>query len=158
MTQVSIVIGATDVVVHLQRAEAGSVFGIPFGVDALIAHYLESDPPRPEELTNAIGAVIDHLDDLVRIDPDVIGAITTVRGPEAEAIAAVEVGGPPTLPFELTREAAEDVFRTLATEARADRALNPGLEPDLVDRVVAGSCVVVGIIRRLHLGAVTVAP
>lgn len=158
MTRLDVVIGATDVVVHLQRAEGASVFGIPFGIDVLSALHLESDPPRPEELTNAIGAVVDHLDDLVRIDPDVIGATTSLRGPEAEAIAAVEVGGAPTLPFELTREAAEDVFRTLATEARADRAFNPGLDPDLVDRVVAGCCVVVGIMRRLHLSTVTVAP
>ncbi len=158
MTQVDIVIGATDVVAHRQRAVGEAVFGIPVGIDVLTAHHLESDPPRPEELTNAIGAVVDHLDDLVRIDPDVIGATTTVRGPEAEAIAAVEVGAAPTLPFALTREAAEDVFRTLATEGRADRALNPGLDPDLVDRAVAGCCVVVGVMRRLHLSVVTVAP
>jgi exopolyphosphatase/guanosine-5'-triphosphate,3'-diphosphate pyrophosphatase len=156
MTQLQVTIGSTDVVVLVRRADAASVFGIPFGIEQLSTHYLESDPPRPEELTNAIGAVVDHLDDLVRIDPDVLAAATAVCGPEAEAIAAVELGGAPTLPFELTRTAAEDVFRTLATEPRADRALNPGLDPQLVDRVVAGSCVLVGIMRRLHLDTVTV--
>lgn len=158
MTRLSIRVGASDVVVHLDRDGDSSVFGIPFGVDRLHSHYLESDPPRPEELTNAIGAVFDHLDDLVRIDAYVLGAPTTIHGPEIEAIAAVEVGGQPNLPFELSREAAEDVFRTLATERRSDRRLNPGLAPELVDRVVGGSCVLVGIMRRLHLAAVTVAP
>lgn len=156
MTRLIIDVGAGDVVVHVHRDDGQSVFGIPFGIDRLCSHYLESDPPRPEELTNAIGAVVDHLDDLVRIDSGVLAAMTSVRGPELEALAAVEVGGSASLPFELGREAAEDVFRTLATETRAERALNPGLEPHLVDRALAGSCVLVGIMRRLHLPAVVV--
>jgi exopolyphosphatase/pppGpp-phosphohydrolase len=156
VTRLRVDMGPTDVVVHLERDDESAVFDIPFGIDRLRDLYLGSDPPRPEELTNAIGAVVDHLDDLVRDHPDVLGAATSVSGHEARAIAAVEVGGTPTLPFELAREAAEEVFRTLVTEPRADRALNPGLEPHLVDRVVAGSCVVVGVMRRLHLASVTV--
>jgi exopolyphosphatase/pppGpp-phosphohydrolase len=157
VTRLRVDIGPDQVVVHLERDDEASVFGIPFGIDRLRDLYLGSDPPRPEELTNAIGAVVDHLDDLVRDNPDVLGAATSMRGHEVRAIAAVEVGGAPTLPFELAREAAEDVFRTLVTEPRADRALNPGLEPHLVDRVVAGSCMLVGVMRRLHLASVTVA-
>jgi exopolyphosphatase/pppGpp-phosphohydrolase len=156
VTRLRVDIGPDDVVVHLGRDDDDVVFGIPFGVDRLRDLYLASDPPRPEELTNAIGAVVDHLDDLVRDNPDVLGAATSVCGHEVRAIAAVEVGGAPTLPFELAREAAEEVFRTLVTEPRADRALNPGLEPHLVDRVVAGSCLIVGVMRRLHLASVTV--
>ena len=33
-----------------------------------------SDPPRPEELTNAIGTVVDHLDDMLRVLPAAIDA------------------------------------------------------------------------------------
>lgn len=150
-------IGTRDVVVHVRRTDdAPSLFGVPFGVEQLRTQQLHTDPPRPEELTNAIGAVVDHLDDLVRQDPDVLGAAVTVRGPEAVAIAAVEVGGAPALPFVLDRAAAEEVFRTVATEPRGDRALNPGLETEMVDRIVASCCILVGVMRRLHLDAVTV--
>ena len=53
----------------------------------------------------------------------------------------------------LTKEAAEDVFRTLATETRAQRIANPGLEEARADVIVAGMCVLVTIMRRLGLDA-----
>ena len=132
---------------------------LPVGV-ATLAQQFTTDPPRPEDLTNAIGAVADHLDDLVRERPDLVDAPVTMSGPEATAIAAVELGGSAVLPFVLHRDAAEDVFRTMATERRADRSKNPGLDPLLVDRVVAGCCTVVAVMRKLQLDSlvVTVAP
>ena len=51
--------------------------------------------------------------------------------------------------FRLTHEAAEDVFRTLATESRADRIHNPGLEEARADVIVGGCCVLVAIFREL---------
>jgi exopolyphosphatase/pppGpp-phosphohydrolase len=54
------------------------------------------------------------------------------------------------------RDGAEEVFRALATESRADRLHNPGLEPARVDTVLAASCVLVGMMRRLQLDAVTI--
>jgi exopolyphosphatase/guanosine-5'-triphosphate,3'-diphosphate pyrophosphatase len=74
----------------------------------------------------------------------VAGTITTV--------AAVELGLPEydrdrTHHFRLTRSAAEDVFRTLATEARADRIHNPGLEEARADVIVGGCCVLVAVLR-----------
>ena len=51
--------------------------------------------------------------------------------------------------FRLTRAAAEDVFRTVATEPAALRAHNPGLEPGRVDVIVGGAAVLVGIFRVL---------
>ncbi|MFN8022161.1 MAG: hypothetical protein U0Q03_11595 [Acidimicrobiales bacterium] len=130
---------------------------VPIGVLTL-AGELATDPPRPEELTNAVGAVADHLDDLVRARPDLVGAPVSMSGPEITAVVAVEVGGAPPLPFVLERGAAEDVFRTVATEPRADRARNPGLDPVLVDRIVAGSCAVVAVLRKLQLDAIEVRP
>ena len=44
--------------------------------------------------------------------------------------------------------AAEDVFRTLATENRRDRAHNPGLAPDRVDTIVAGALILVTVMRH----------
>jgi exopolyphosphatase/guanosine-5'-triphosphate,3'-diphosphate pyrophosphatase len=129
----------------------------PVGSDLLGGEHLHSDPPRPEELTNAIGAVVDHVDDLVLERPDAIGAEVEVFGRLAVAIAAVEHGGHPPLPFLLERAAAEDVFRTLATETARERRHNPGLADELVESVVAGCCIMVGLMRRLHLAQVAVA-
>ena len=56
----------------------------------------------------------------------------------------------------LTRGAVEDVFRTLATETHDERRRNPGLPLDHVPTVVGGCCVVVALLRGLHLDAVTV--
>jgi exopolyphosphatase/guanosine-5'-triphosphate,3'-diphosphate pyrophosphatase len=53
--------------------------------------------------------------------------------------------------FELTRPAVEDVFRTLATENRAERLGNPGLEVGRADVIVGGLCVLVQIMRQLDL-------
>lgn len=49
--------------------------------------------------------------------------------------------------FRLTRVAAEDVFRTLATEAAAERRHNPGLESGRVDVIVGGAVVLVTLMR-----------
>jgi exopolyphosphatase/guanosine-5'-triphosphate,3'-diphosphate pyrophosphatase len=133
-------------------------FALPVGISTLLTRELDGDPPRPEALTNAIAAVADQLDDVVRLAPAIVGADVEVAGDDARAIAAVEVGGEPPLPFTLSRDAAEDVFRTLATETRVERAHNPGLARDLVDSVVAGSCAMVALMRRLQLDSVTVVP
>lgn len=50
------------------------------------------------------------------------------------------------------------MFRTVATEQHADRARNPGLDPLLVDRIVAGSCAVVAVLRKLQLDTIEVGP
>ena len=50
--------------------------------------------------------------------------------------------------FRLTRAAAEDVFRTLATEAHDDRLANPGLELERADVIVGGCCVLVSVFRH----------
>lgn len=125
---------------------------IPFGVVTLGANDLVSDPPRPEELTNAIGSVVDHLDDMLRVLPDAADAEGIgIVGTMAAVIAAVEFGGDPPLPFALRRDAAEDLFRTVATESASERALNPGLPEEAVSTIVAACCIVVAVMRHLHL-------
>lgn len=131
---------------------------VPVGPARLNRTELGSDPPSPAELTNAIGAVLDHLDDVVRELPGAaLADAVHIAGAEPSAIACVEVGRSVELPFDLSRDAAEDVFRTVATERRADRARNPGLPADLIDSVVAGCCVLVAVMRRLRLDTITIA-
>jgi uncharacterized protein len=140
-------------------SHAGRDYRIPIGPAQLLATDLvDPDPPAPEQLTNAVGRVADHVDDLLRDVPETIDAHDVhVRGEELWHLAAVELGHPPTTPsVVIHRDAAEEVFRALATESRADRLHNPGLEPARVDSVLAASCVLVGMMRRLQLAAVTI--
>ncbi|HSB87401.1 MAG TPA: hypothetical protein VLD86_13890 [Ilumatobacteraceae bacterium] len=124
---------------------------IPVGATTLTNESF-SDPPRPEELSNAIGTVVDHLDDMLRALPGAVDADDVgIVGDHAAVIAAVEYGGDPPLPLALDRAAAEDVFRTVATESAVERARNPGLPPGAVDSVVGACCFVVALMRHLHL-------
>ena len=73
-------------------------------------------------------------------------------------VAAVEQGLPEydrdaIHHFVLEHEAVEDVFRTLATETRAQRLHNPGLEEARADVIVGGVCVLVTIMRHWGLGS-----
>ncbi|WP_419552186.1 exopolyphosphatase [Candidatus Poriferisodalis sp.] len=122
--------------------------------------FLASDPPQPSELSSAISVARLHLDDIDREHPvigrgvpaarlvGVAGTITTV--------AAVEIGLDTYDPemidgFVLTRAAAEDVFRTLATERLADRVHNPGLHVDRAPVIVGGCCILVAIMRHWEI-------
>jgi exopolyphosphatase/guanosine-5'-triphosphate,3'-diphosphate pyrophosphatase len=153
--------GSTEVMIGVGN-ELQHTVSFPFGAVVLTETELHRDPPRPEELTNAIGFATDFMDDLVREQPQVLEA-TRVVGVAGTivTIAAVELGiarfDPVALHgMTLTREAAEDVFRTLATESLADRKSNPGLPPERADVIVGGCCALVGIMRRLRLPSITV--
>ena len=69
----------------------------------------------------------------------------------------MERGGElPEATVPLAREAAEEVFRALATERRADRLQNPGLDPRRVDTILGTCCLVLAVMRRLRLDRVLV--
>ena len=137
-------------------------FSIPLGAVTLTSKHFTTDPPRPEDLTNAIGEVTDHLDDLIRLRPELAGSdeFAGVAG-TIVTVAAVEIGlmqfdSSRLQDFVLTREAVEDVFRTLATETLSERKLNPGLPSARADVIVGGCCILVAIMRRLNLPAITI--
>ena len=153
--------GSTEIMIG-QGNSLQHTSSFPVGAVVLTETELHRDPPRPEELTNAIGLVTDFMDDLVREQPQVLEA-TRVVGVAGTivTIAAVELGiarfDPVALhDMTLTREAAEDVFRTLATESLTDRKSNPGLPAERADVIVGGCCALVGIMRRLRLPSITV--
>ena len=131
------------------------VMSIDVGAGRVTERELHGDPPRPEELTNAIGLVWDHVDDVLRELPAVAEAGTIVGlGGTVKVAASVELGLPQfdaaaVHGFEFSRAAVEDVFRTLATESLADRLHNPGLPADRAEVIVGGCCVLVAILRRL---------
>ena len=135
---------------------------LPFGVVTLTEAELHSDPPRAEELSNAVSMVGDAVDNAAIEHPKLAGAqrVVGVAG-SIVTIAAVELG---LQQFDaarlhgmvLTKSAAEDVFRTLATERLADRVHNPGLPVERAGVIVGGCCLLVAIMRRLHLDHIIV--
>jgi exopolyphosphatase/guanosine-5'-triphosphate,3'-diphosphate pyrophosphatase len=145
--------GSTELIVGTTEVEA--VRSLDLGCVRLTEKHLASDPPAPEELSNAIAEATQLFDDVVREVPDFTTARTLVGvAGTVSTVAAVEVGlaewdREVIHHFRLTRAAAEDVFRTLATESAADRAHNPGLEPARVDVIVGGCCALVSLFRSL---------
>jgi exopolyphosphatase/pppGpp-phosphohydrolase len=132
----------------------GGSWTIPVGPVSLVERELErSDRPAPEQLTNALGIVIDHLDDVVRESPMVLSAPSvTFTGRHAVGFGRVELGLD-TLPsgYVVQRSDADEVFRTLVAEPRAERLHNPGLDPDDIETIIGASCVVLAVMRRLEL-------
>jgi exopolyphosphatase / guanosine-5'-triphosphate,3'-diphosphate pyrophosphatase len=146
--------GSTELIVGTERVEG--VMSIDIGCVRLTEKFLLHDPPQPEELTACISLSEAYLDDVAREIPAVAEARTLVGlAGTITTVAAVEIGletydRDRIHHFHLTRDAAEDVFRTLATESRADRIHNPGLEEARADVIVAGCCVLVALFR--HFG------
>jgi exopolyphosphatase/guanosine-5'-triphosphate,3'-diphosphate pyrophosphatase len=128
---------------------------IAVGSVRLTEQQLLSDPPAPEELSNALAIVDAHLDDVLRELPGARDAVTLLGiGGTITTVAAIEIGlaqydRDVIHHFVLTRPAAEDVFRTLATERLGDRVHNPGLRRDRADIIVGGCCVLLAVMRRL---------
>jgi exopolyphosphatase / guanosine-5'-triphosphate,3'-diphosphate pyrophosphatase len=144
------ILGAADPAIEVE-----GVLSVDVGCVRLTEKFLQHDPPQPEELTAAISLVEAYLEDVRRELPGVADVRTLVGvAGTITTVAAVEIGlatydRDRIHHFRLTREAAEDVFRTLATESRADRIHNPGLEEARADVIVGGCCVLVAIMRRL---------
>jgi len=142
--------------------EVDGVLSVDVGCVRLTEKFLLHDPPQSDELSASISLVDTYLEDVRRELPTAAEARTLVGvAGTVTTVAAVELGLVDYDPrlvhhFVLTRDAAEDVFRTLATEARADRIHNPGLEEARADVIVGGCCVLVAILRRFGFDEMTV--
>ncbi len=147
--------GSTELVVGTD-APAG-VHSMDVGCVRLTEKYLHHDPPRAEELADALADVRDQLEDAVLAVPELgeaarlIGVAGTVTTVAAVELGLSEYSRDRIHHFWLTRDAAEDVYRTLATEKRADRVFNPGLEEARADVIVGGCIALVAILRFFGL-------
>jgi exopolyphosphatase/guanosine-5'-triphosphate,3'-diphosphate pyrophosphatase len=143
--------GSTEFALGTTSCE-GAV-SIDVGCVRLTEKYIEHDPPHPEELTAAISYTEAWLDDVARLLPGSLAHRTLVGlAGTVSTVASVEQGlaeydRDEIHHFVLTKDAAEDVFRTLATETREERLGNPGLEEARADVIVGGCCALVAILR-----------
>ncbi|HEY2430317.1 MAG TPA: Ppx/GppA phosphatase family protein [Acidimicrobiales bacterium] len=147
--------GSTELVVG-DRQPAG-IQSLDVGCVRLTEKFIDHDPPRPEELSDALAYVRDRLEEATVAVPglrdarQMVGLAGTVT-----TVAAVELGlatydRDKIHHFWLSRAAAEDVYRTLATEDREGRLGNPGLEEARADVIVGGCIVLVAILRFFDL-------
>jgi exopolyphosphatase/guanosine-5'-triphosphate,3'-diphosphate pyrophosphatase len=148
-------IGGGSTEFSLGSHDAEGVVSVDMGCVRFTEQYINTDPPAPEELSACLSIADAFIEDVVRDLPGVGDAKTFVGlAGTVTTVAAVEIGlatydRDRIHHFRLTHAAAEDVFRTLATESRADRVFNPGLEEARADVIVGGCCVLVSIFRRL---------
>ena len=148
--------GSTEFIVGTDEPEG--LISIDIGCVRLTEQFLHSDPPTAEELSQAVSVVRDHLADVDRAVPGAAGREDARSAPRARcgrwprsSSASTPRESERIHHFRLTRAAAEEVFRTLATEPIAQRRHNPGLEPGRVDVIVGGAIVVVGVHAALGL-------
>jgi exopolyphosphatase / guanosine-5'-triphosphate,3'-diphosphate pyrophosphatase len=143
--------GSTEFIVGTHHPEG--LLSVDMGSVRVTEHYLASDPPAPEELSAAQSVVRDHLADVERELPAVRDAATLIGlAGTITTVAAIELGlaeydRDKIHHYRLAKPAAEDVFRTLATETADQRRHNPGLDPGRVDVIVGGALVLVTIMR-----------
>jgi exopolyphosphatase/guanosine-5'-triphosphate,3'-diphosphate pyrophosphatase len=149
--------GSTEFAVGTTYPPEG-VLSTDIGCVRLTEKFLHSDPPAPEELSQAFDVVRGHLDDVAREIPTVVdvrrfvGLAGTVTTMAAVELGLADYDRDKIHHFVLTRPAAEDVFRTLATERRSQRIHNPGLEEARADVIVAGAVILVAIMRYFDFG------
>ena len=112
--------------------EVEAAVSIDVGCVRLTERFIEHDPPQPEELVAAISYTESWLDDVDRAIPSAREATTVIGlAGTVSTVVAVEIGlatydRDRVHHFVLTRDAAEDVFRTLATETRGRSHPQPG--------------------------------
>ncbi len=145
--------GSTEFVVGTDKPEG--LISIDVGCVRVTETFLHSDPPLPDELSNAVQVLRDHMADVVREVPGVRDCATLVGlAGTVSAVASIEQGlveydRSRIHGFRITRSAAEDVFRTLATESLEQRRFNPGLETERASVIVGGCIVLVSVLRSL---------
>ncbi|MEC7506770.1 MAG: Ppx/GppA phosphatase family protein [Actinomycetota bacterium] len=147
--------GSTEFAFGTDEAEAA--MSLDIGCVRLTEKYVEHDPPRPEELVACLSITEAHLDDVARQMPQIahtttfVGLAGTVSTAAAVELGLAEYDRDQIQHVVLTKEAAEDVYRTLVTEARGDRIHNPGLEEARADVIVGGMCILVRIMRYFDI-------
>jgi exopolyphosphatase/guanosine-5'-triphosphate,3'-diphosphate pyrophosphatase len=150
---------AVDIGDEIVTRNGGAGLALATTMSELLDALGDADPPTPQSLSNAIGAVTDDIDNLLRQRPDVAERrLLELTGDEAWHLAVVERGRDPNGPvarLTVARDDLEDLFRTIATERRGDRLHNPGLQAQRVDTIVATCCAVLAFMRRLRFDATT---
>lgn len=149
--------GSTELAVGSgEPGEKPQAVSLDVGCVRVAERFLETDPPTAEELSQAVSVVRIYVQEArnqipeLREAPRLVGVAGTFTTMAAVEMGLIDYDRSKVHHFDLTRDAAEDVFRTLATERLADRVHNPGLAPERADVIVAGALVAVCVMRELE--------
>lgn len=150
--------GSTEFAYGVDKPSA--TVSIDVGSVRLTEQLLHGDPLLPEELSMAFDVVRGYLADVsMAISQNAntcIGLAGTITTMAAIDVGLREYSFGALHHVRLTRNAAEEVFRTLATETLEQRKHNPGLPPERADVIVGGAVVVCGIMRHFELNELVV--
>lgn len=155
-------IGGGSIEFAVGSHESTGHLSLPLGARSIVDAYLEHDPPRPEELVAALSVLEAHYDDVLRELPGVssaevfIGVAGTITTMAAVDLGLLSYDRDAIDGFVLTRDGAEDLFRTLVTEPLDDRLQNPGLPANRAVSILGGSCAVVKLMRHFALDELVV--
>ncbi len=152
---------ASEASVHLPGIELYGWTSLDIGCVRLSERYLHGDPPRPEELHEAIRDVEANLVEAERAVPiqearTVIGLAGTVTSLAAMDLKLDAYDPDAVHHYRLTRAAIESLFRYLASSTREELRGEPGLEPARADVIVGGALVLAAMMRRWDFDAVVV--
>jgi exopolyphosphatase/pppGpp-phosphohydrolase len=153
-------IGDVSTVIDIVDSHGGRTrIEVPAGAHTLTGE-ISGDPPSSMSLANAVGSASDDMEEALRQCPDLaLVRQWSASGPIATTAAAIELGvcDPAAIDgLVLTKSQGEEIFRTIVTESRADRAHNPGLDHGQLDTIVGGLCVLVSAFRRLGISELTI--
>ncbi len=132
----------------------------PIGALTLSERFIHSDPPTPGEVKAVRQEIDRHLDGFAWLPKknagELVGLGGTVRN--LARIEAARSGYPlKTLHgFPLTRASVEETLDQLRRTPLAKRSKIPGLRPDRADIILPGVLVVLAVLERLGLDALTV--
>lgn len=139
--------------------EPEGVRSIDVGCVRLSERLLRRDPPTAAELAQALALVEEGIEEVCRELPAVADAaqlvvlagIVTGHAAVKRRLATSDPDG--VRRHVLHRGAAEELLSTLARTRRADLVHGSGLERALADVIVAGTAILVGIMRHLRFEA-----
>ncbi|BEQ15462.1 Ppx/GppA phosphatase family protein [Desulfoferula mesophila] len=145
--------GSTEVA----ALEGGWAHSLPLGAVSLTEAHLAGDPPAAGEMAALSQAALQTLEPLARIEAQRLvataGTAATV-GALLLGMATYEAGRVNNLA--VSRNQLEEQLERLAALPLAQRKLQPGLEPERADIILAGMAILRGLLLVLHLEQMTV--
>jgi exopolyphosphatase/guanosine-5'-triphosphate,3'-diphosphate pyrophosphatase len=145
--------GSTELVVGVPGEEPLAAVSLDVGCVRTTERWFDADPPGPEALSNALAEVRDLLADADVLHPALataerfVGLAGTVSAVAQLEQGLAEYDRDMVHHFVISRDVAEDWFRTMAMGTRDERLGNPGLEEGRADVIVGGMCILQAIFR-----------
>ena len=135
---------------------------IPLGVITLTERYLGHDPPTPNdisELRHAIGKTIllhGLLEGMWKNHKLLLGTAGTITTLAALDLGMNEYNGDRINGHLLTKHTVEQLFEVLLKKNSSERGALPGLEPDRATVILAGTALVLEIMKALRMETIQV--